>query len=256
MKRFHQRTLIYILGLLTFLFYSFYFSEQSISLVANEIISVKQSHLNASITDDNGTEDNAEVMPRKNITTDANIPMNTESSSVRLNSSQATQIPTKVETLELGDYGSGNKSASLPPTENTTTTVNIPVNITSPPVQLNFSKPAGNIKKKAKRGIPMNMHSSFVESEVSRIIHSPSESRIEVHLKPMRRCKNPLLKGRISGWSLSMIEFDNITDDKVIGHYDLYHTPVSGTYHVEILVVSCLSQRLRSLLKWLVSNIC
>ena len=239
MKRFHQRTLIYILGLLTFLFYSFYFSEQSISLVANEVISVKQSRLNASITDGNGTESNAEAIPRKNIKTDANIPINIQSSSVQLNSSEATQIPSNVEKLDLDDNGTGNKSAYLPPTENTTTTVNIPVNITSVPVQLSFSKFAANIKKKAKQGIPMNTHSSFVESEVSRIIHSPSESRIEVHLKPTRRCKNPLLKGRISGWSLSMIEFDNITDDKVIGHYDLYHIPVSGTYHVEILVVSC-----------------
>lgn len=106
--------------------------------------------------------------------------------------------------------GNGNKAVEIPPSE-----TNVAVDI------------------------PLNRNSSFVQLDVSKIIHIPSKSRIEVHLKPTRRCKNPLLKGRISGWSLSMIEFENITDDKVVGHYDLYYMPLSGNYYIEILTVLC-----------------
>ncbi len=88
--------------------------------------------------------------------------------------------------------------------------------------------------------IPMNQNSSYVQSDVSKIVHIPSENRIEVHLNPnQRRCQNPLLQGRISGWSLSMIQFENITDNMVVGNYDLRHIPISGQYYLEVLVILC-----------------
>eukprot|EP00531_Pseudo-nitzschia_arenysensis_P018013 CAMPEP_0116142534 /NCGR_PEP_ID=MMETSP0329-20121206/14961_1 /TAXON_ID=697910 /ORGANISM="Pseudo-nitzschia arenysensis, Strain B593" /LENGTH=582 /DNA_ID=CAMNT_0003637779 /DNA_START=16 /DNA_END=1764 /DNA_ORIENTATION=- len=88
--------------------------------------------------------------------------------------------------------------------------------------------------------IPMNQDSTFVQSDVFKIIHIPSETRIEVHLKPNRRCQDPFLQGRISGWSLSMIQFEKITQNNVVvGNYDLQHIPISGQYYLEVLVVLC-----------------
>jgi hypothetical protein len=95
--------------------------------------------------------------------------------------------------------------------------------------------------------IPMHKSSSYVKSDVSKIVHVPAESRIEVHLKDksIRRCQNPVFKGRISGWSLSMIDFDYKSNDHeraadvVVGTYDLSQIPMSGRYYVEILVLLC-----------------
>ncbi len=87
--------------------------------------------------------------------------------------------------------------------------------------------------------IAINRDSTYALSDISNIIHVPSETRIEIHLNATRRCQNPVFKGRISGWSLSMIEFDNVSDDVVVGKYDLFHMPRSGKYYVEILIVLC-----------------
>ena len=87
--------------------------------------------------------------------------------------------------------------------------------------------------------IPLNVNSSFVHSDVSQIIHIPSKNTIQVHFKPERKCQNPLLQGRISGWSLSMIEFGDLNGEIVEGQYDLSQIPLSGQYYVEILVVLC-----------------
>ena len=122
--------------------------------------------------------------------------------------------------------------------------------------------------------IPSNKNSSYVRSDISKIVHVPTESRIEIHLKTAsdRRCQNPVFKGRISGWSLSVIDFDTPTttttttttmthggegdndlddgDDGdhdhndttirvIVGTYHLSQMPTSGTYYVEILVLFC-----------------
>jgi len=87
--------------------------------------------------------------------------------------------------------------------------------------------------------IAINQDSNYALSDIANIIHVPSETRIEIHLNATRRCQNPVFKGRISGWSLSMIEFDNVSDDVVVGKYDLFHMLRSGKYYVEILLVLC-----------------
>jgi len=90
--------------------------------------------------------------------------------------------------------------------------------------------------------IPVHKESSYAASDVSKIIHVPAESSIEVHLQPKstRRCQNPVLRGRISGWSLSMIEFETKNNnDVVVGTYDLSQMPMSGKYYVEIIVLLC-----------------
>lgn len=88
--------------------------------------------------------------------------------------------------------------------------------------------------------IPLNQNSSYVNSDISKILHIPSESRIEIHLRPTRRCQNPTVLGRISGWSLSMIQFEeNITENVLSGTYNRFHMPVSGKYPLEIIVILC-----------------
>ena len=75
----------------------------------------------------------------------------------------------------------------------------------------------------------------------------PKETRIEVHLKAksIRRCQNPVFKGRLSGWSLSLIDFnfkfndDQPASDVIVGTYDLSQMPASGKYYVEIIVLLC-----------------
>ena len=95
--------------------------------------------------------------------------------------------------------------------------------------------------------IAINRESSFVDSDISRILHVPKETRIEVHLKAksIRRCQNPVFKGRLSGWSLSLIDFnfkfndDQPASDVIVGTYDLSQMPASGKYYVEIIVLLC-----------------
>ena len=95
--------------------------------------------------------------------------------------------------------------------------------------------------------VPINHNSTYVQSDVSKIVHVPAEARIEVHLKEksVRRCQNPVFKGRISGWSLTMIDFDraemecNNNDTVIVGTYERSNMPISGTYFLEILVLLC-----------------
>ena len=92
--------------------------------------------------------------------------------------------------------------------------------------------------------LPMNGNSSYARLDIANITHVPSKTRIEVHLNKSsnRRCQNPFLKGRLSGWSLSSIDFefeDNPTDLLVVGVYDQSSMPVSGTYYLEIIIFLC-----------------
>jgi len=88
--------------------------------------------------------------------------------------------------------------------------------------------------------IQLNQNSSYVRSDISKILHIPSKSRIEVHLQSTRRCQNPVFKGRISGWSLSMIDFEEeVQNDILVGTYDRFHMPMSGQYPLEIILLLC-----------------
>ncbi|GFH62050.1 hypothetical protein CTEN210_18526 [Chaetoceros tenuissimus] len=93
--------------------------------------------------------------------------------------------------------------------------------------------------KSSAQNIASNHYYSYVTSDILQILHIPIKSRIEIHLKPQRSCHSPVFKGRISGWSLSMINFEDVIDDVVVGTYDLFHMPKSGNYHVEILLLLC-----------------
>ena len=96
--------------------------------------------------------------------------------------------------------------------------------------------------------IPTNNSSDYVGSDVLKIVHVPTRSRIEVHLQAnfIQTCQNPLLKGRISGWSLLLVDFEttinnNSTNNNnvLVGSYDPSALPVSGKYYLEVVVLMC-----------------
>uniref|UniRef100_A0A7S4ELH4 Uncharacterized protein n=1 Tax=Pseudo-nitzschia australis TaxID=44445 RepID=A0A7S4ELH4_9STRA len=107
--------------------------------------------------------------------------------------------------------------------------------------------------------IPTNTQSAYASSDVLRILHVPSKFQIEIHLQAntTRRCQDPVFVGRISGWSLAMIEFEtrerrgggygygnsngnDATDIVVVvGKYDPHQMPVTGKYYIEIIVLMC-----------------
>ncbi|MGK3737767.1 MAG: hypothetical protein ACI90V_004614 [Bacillariaceae sp.] len=133
--------------------------------------------------------------------------------------------------------------------------------------------------------IHLNTNSSYVSSDIVKIVHKPKEEyQIEIHLKKnnnnnnnnnnRRQCQNPIYIGRISGSSLSIINFanfdykknrtqnkynntdtdndndnDNSMNNVIIGKYDLSTTATianananankSGIYYIEILILLC-----------------
>ena len=73
------------------------------------------------------------------------------------------------------------------------------------------------------------------------ILHNPKETSIVVNFNKNRTCIQPQLIGRLSGMSLSIIEWDydneQSKDDTVlVGHYN---APLRGTYFIEIIVTMC-----------------
>lgn len=94
--------------------------------------------------------------------------------------------------------------------------------------------------------ININANSTLADS-IEQILHYPNNSTFEIHLKALRRCETPLLKGRISGPSLSIIKWMNqietdtgsINANVLVGSYDQDLLPISGKYFVEIIGVAC-----------------
>jgi len=159
----------------------------------------------------------------------------------------------KVTEESNGSYLSRDR-ASESPTESSSNTSSPSEIPSGSPSQLhtvrpNTSSSSNSTNISPSNEILINNVSSYALSDVSKILHVPSKSCIEVHLRPNRSCRNPVFKGRISGWSLSMIDFDifdlkqklsnNSTTDVVVGTYNLAYMPVSGTYFVEIIHLLC-----------------
>jgi len=116
--------------------------------------------------------------------------------------------------------------------------------------------------EKVSSKIGINSNSMYALSDIAKILHIPSKSRIEVHLQPNRTCYHPVFIGRISGLSLSMIKFDNFdltssnTSTYVIGTYNLAHMPVSGKYFVEIIHLLCSEHYNKGYFRSNVRNVC
>jgi hypothetical protein len=109
-----------------------------------------------------------------------------------------------------------------------------------------------------QREIDLNTNSSYVSSDIVRIVHKPKEEyQIEIHLKDnsnnQRQCQSPIFIGRISGSSLFTIHFDykkrirtQNNNNIIVGKYDLSTTTTPnknknklGIYYIEILILLC-----------------
>lgn len=111
-----------------------------------------------------------------------------------------------------------------------------------------------------KEVININANSTLADS-IEQILHYPNNSTFEIHLKALRRCETPLLKGRISGPSLSMIKWMNqietdagsINANVLVGSYDQDLLPISGKYFVEIIGVACSDLKFESKIRQVAS---
>ena len=160
-------------------------------------------------------------------------------------------------------------------TKTKTTLMRNPTSSAEPLISLNSNgeQPLVVLEKEL---LPINMNST-ISSEIKHIVHDPNESKIEVHLLndinlsegkgKERRCKFPIFKGRISGVSLSMIQWEkgressttltsnntieasslstmanssSTTSNIIVGKYNRSLMPFSGRYYVEILILICM----------------
>ena len=86
---------------------------------------------------------------------------------------------------------------------------------------------------------------SALSNDIVSITHDPLRSVVTVELENTR-CPFPVLRGRLSGPALAMMEWNNtnperphtvpFTASRLEGYY---HAPVVGTYFLEILVIQC-----------------
>ena len=86
--------------------------------------------------------------------------------------------------------------------------------------------------------IPINKEGTLVGDIIS-IVHAPDQSSILVSLKPNGRCPNPYLRGRISGPALSVLTWSHSMTTTASILKGTYQVPVSGTYLVEIIAITC-----------------
>ena len=124
-----------------------------------------------------------------------------------------------VPSLGLTELNPTTTSTTMTMTKTTKTKMTLmrnPASSAEPLISLNSNgeQPLVVLEKEL---LPINMNST-ISSEIKHIVHDPNESKIEVHLLndinlsegkgKERRCKFPIFKGRISGVSLSMIQWE------------------------------------------------
>lgn len=83
--------------------------------------------------------------------------------------------------------------------------------------------------------LPINPTGTMA-SDIMYMEHVPEKSAIVVTLNPDARCRTPFLRGRLSGPALVLLEWSTTSHGEHVGQY---HVPVSGTYFVEIIVITC-----------------
>jgi hypothetical protein len=77
---------------------------------------------------------------------------------------------------------------------------------------------------------------STIAAYVLGIWHDPQQASIIVRTNTTGRCPNPVLRGRLSGPALIIIEWERKDKTTLVGKY---HVPKLGTYFVEIIVLLC-----------------
>ncbi len=93
--------------------------------------------------------------------------------------------------------------------------------------------------------VELSSNNSTLQSEIINITHIQSKSMIVINFikddnttTTIRKCNQPVVRGRLSGSSLSIIEKWEISQDhdKLVGRY---HVPFSGKHYIEIIGIMC-----------------
>ena len=91
--------------------------------------------------------------------------------------------------------------------------------------------------------VPLNIEHNASSLHVHDILHNPEEASITVNFRENRTCIRPQLIGRLSGGSLSIIEWNYDVDSEqsqnntvLVGRYNV---PSRGMYFIEIIVTMC-----------------
>jgi hypothetical protein len=79
---------------------------------------------------------------------------------------------------------------------------------------------------------------SAIASDVLGGWHNPKEGSIIIDFNRTGRCPRPVLRGRLSGPALVMVEWKYL-DDSTTTVQGNYQVPFSGTYYLEIIVLLC-----------------
>ena len=89
--------------------------------------------------------------------------------------------------------------------------------------------------------IPLNGGSNVSIANVQSILHNPKDASITVNFYQNRTCMQPQLIGRLSGLSLSIVEWNydykqSQNNSVLVGQY---YVPSQGIYFIEIIVTMC-----------------
>ncbi|GFH50019.1 hypothetical protein CTEN210_06498 [Chaetoceros tenuissimus] len=89
--------------------------------------------------------------------------------------------------------------------------------------------------------IHMNLNATLI-NDILKIVHLPHKQKINIHLKANRKCFKPVLRGRLSGPSLHMLEWTydystNKDQDIINGAYQ--NVQIGKKYFVEIIALFC-----------------
>mmetsp|Transcript_18641 Transcript_18641/g.27948 ORF Transcript_18641/g.27948 Transcript_18641/m.27948 type:complete len:593 (-) Transcript_18641:548-2326(-) len=109
--------------------------------------------------------------------------------------------------------------------------------------------------------VEMSSNNSTLQSDIIQIVHNPNEKSITISYKNLlstmnannetttaRQCLNPIIRGRLSGPALSIIQwtpyYANTTNKKELGPvvdkmFGRYSVPLPGKYYIEIIGIMC-----------------
>jgi len=91
-------------------------------------------------------------------------------------------------------------------------------------------------ESKGRHFLPINP-TGTLSNDILAIEHVPDESAIHVQFRSNGRCVNPYLRGRLSGPTLSILEWTTPTRKNTkVGRYQV---PIPGPYFVEIIAITC-----------------
>jgi hypothetical protein len=98
---------------------------------------------------------------------------------------------------------------------------------------------ASTLSDESMAVLKMNPEST-IASDVLGGWHNPKEETIIIEFNRTGRCPKPVLRGRLSGPALGMVEWKYLSGNKAVTTVQgKYQVPFSGTYYLEIIAILC-----------------